>query len=63
MEVIKFISKLFLSFISGFLFWYMIFFFISTEANAFAWHWITKIAYLLLSFAASSGIFKALMEE
>lgn len=63
MESIKVIFLFLLGFIFGFGFWYLIFWFVSNESNLFEWHWVTKIAYLLLSFSATAGIIEALIKD
>lgn len=50
-------------FLMGFGFWYLIFWFISNEPNLFAWHWVTKVCYLLFSFSATTGIINGLLKE
>ena len=52
-----------LSFIIGFGFWYLIFWFITAEFNLFLWSGWTKAAYLLMSFAAVSGTFDLITED
>jgi hypothetical protein len=47
----------------GFGFWYLIFWFVTTEPNLFLWHWGTKTVYLLFAFASASGISEALIKE
>jgi hypothetical protein len=63
MRIIKTILLFALGAVVGFVFWYLIFWFVSNDSDPFKWHWITKIAYLLLSFAAASGIIQAILEE
>jgi len=63
MENIKVIFLFLLGFLFAFGFWYLIFWFVSNEPNMFQWHWVTKIAYLLLSFSASSGTINALIKD
>jgi hypothetical protein len=47
----------------GFGFWYLIFWFVTTESNLFLWHWGTKTVYLLFAFGSASGICEALIKE
>lgn len=63
MEIIKTILTFLLGFIFGFGFWYLIFWFVSNEPNLFLWHWVTKILYLMFSFASTSGILKSLLND
>jgi hypothetical protein len=63
MELIKTIFLFLLGFLFGFGFWYLIFWFVSNEPNMFTWHWVTKIAYLLLSFSATTGIINGLIKD
>jgi len=59
----KSILLLIISVLFGFGIWYVIFWFVSNESNLFMWHWVTKIVYLILSFAASEGIFKGVNQN
>jgi multisubunit Na+/H+ antiporter MnhE subunit len=63
MALIKTLFLFLIGFIFGFGFWYLIFWFVSNEPNMFQWHWITKIAYLLFSFSATTGIINALIKD
>lgn len=63
MEIIKIVFKFIISFVFGFGFWFLIFWFITSQPNLFEWHVATKIVYLLFSFASVNGIAKALIEE
>ena len=58
--MIKFVLIMILSIVFGFGFWYLIFWFITTDPNLFLWHWVTKTIYLIFSMAASQGIFQGL---
>jgi hypothetical protein len=51
------------SFIVGFGFWYLIFWFLTTEPNLFMWHMVTKIVYLIFSIAATQGIIDSILNE
>lgn len=44
-------------------FWYLMFWFISQEANMLRWHWVTKMIYLFFSFASTEGVMKALKND
>lgn len=59
--MIKLLFILILSFIFGFGFWYLIFWFITTEPNLFLWHWVTKILYLILSMTSTNGIYEGMI--
>ena len=61
--MIKILLILLLSFIFGFGFWYLIFWFITSEHNLFLWHWATKLIYLILSITATEGIIKSTLEK
>lgn len=63
MELIKVILLFTLGFVFGFGFWYLIFWFISSEPNLFMWHWMTKIFYLVLSFASTSATIEELIKH
>ena len=63
LEAIKIISKFIIGLVFGFGFWFLIFWFVTNERNAFEWHWITKIVYLIFGFASAQGTIKALVEE
>jgi hypothetical protein len=52
-----------LSFLFGFGFWYIIFWFVSNQPNLFLWHWVTKLFYLFLSYAATQGIAEGIFKE
>ncbi len=54
--MIKIFIILMFSFLFGFGFWYLIFWFITAQYNLFLWHWATKIIYVLLSITSTSGI-------
>jgi predicted ABC-type exoprotein transport system permease subunit len=47
----------------GFGFWYLIFWFVTTERNLFLWHWGTKTVYLLFAFASTQGSMDALLKN
>jgi hypothetical protein len=53
MEIVKFILILLLSLIIGFGFWYLIFWFVSSESNLFIWGPWTKAFYLIFGFTSS----------
>lgn len=63
MEAFKVIFLALVGIVFGFGFWYLIFWFITTEPNLFLWHWVTKTVYLLFAFAATSGITDALIKK
>ena len=63
METVKFILILILSFILGFGFWYLVFWFISNESNLFLWHPIGKIVYLFFCDATSTNIINEINGE
>lgn len=65
MDILEKIAAVFLLLIAiiiGFGFWYLIFWFVSGEANLFIWGPWTKAFYLILSFTATSGTVKAITE-
>jgi hypothetical protein len=57
------IIAILISFIFGFGFWYMIFWFLTNEPNLFLWHFVTKLSYILLSFLAIGGILTNLTDN
>jgi hypothetical protein len=61
--MIKLILIIVTSIIFGFGFWYLIFWFITTEHNLFLWHWATKMVYLLLSLAATQGSIEKILNN
>ena len=63
MTFIKTILLFLVGIIIGFGFWYIIFWFITTEPNLLLWHWATKIVYLFFAFASMSGILDALFKD
>ncbi len=63
METAKVIFLFLLGFIFGFGFWYLIFWFVTTEPNLFVWHWVTKIVYLFFAFASTSGVINGLIKD
>ena len=63
MATLKMLLTVVLSFIFGFGFWYLIFWFITAEVNLFLWSGWTKAAYLLMSFAAVSGTFDLITKD
>jgi hypothetical protein len=63
METIKAILLLVLSLIFGFGFWYLIFWFLTSEMNLFIWPWWVKGLYLIFSFAATGGTFELFTKE
>jgi hypothetical protein len=36
--------------------WYLIFAFVSGEWNPLQWHWIARLAYLLIGLSAATGL-------
>lgn len=52
-DILKKILIISSSLFFGFGVWYMIFWFISMEPNAFTWSLFTKIIYLLLSYSTT----------
>jgi len=63
MEIIKSISLLLLCIVFGSGIWYLIFWFVSNEPNLFAWHWVTKVVYLILAGGSSQGTFDGLTNK
>ncbi len=63
MEAIKTILLFLVGFIFGFGFWYLIFWFVTTEPNLFVWHWVTKVMYLFFAFASATGSVNALLNN
>jgi hypothetical protein len=53
LEIIKKILIISASLLFGFGVWYLIFWFVSTESNAFTWSLFMKILYLLLSYSTT----------
>jgi hypothetical protein len=47
----------------GFGFWYLIFWFLTSDPKMISWHWATKIVYLFLSFASTQGSIDALIKN
>lgn len=47
----------------GFGFWYLIFWFLTTEPNLFLWHMVTKIVYLFISIAAAQSIINNILTD
>jgi hypothetical protein len=58
LTIIKLLLLAFISFIFGFGFWYLVFWFITNEPNLFMWNWIIKLIYLIFGAAATEGIIK-----
>ena len=50
------------SFVFGFGFWYLIFWFLTNEPNLFMWHWLTKTLYLVFSFSSLGAIIEGILE-
>ena len=63
MESIKVIALFLIGFIFGFGFWYLIFWFVTTEPNLFVWHWATKMIYLFFAFATTTGAINGLLKD
>jgi hypothetical protein len=55
-HTLKLILVVILSIFFAFGLWYVIFFFLTVEANPMKWHWITKFIYLYIGFASTAGI-------
>lgn len=62
MNIIKTILVFLVSTVLGFGCWYLVFWFITNETNAFLWNWAAKVIYLLLGYAASLNIIQAIEE-
>ena len=56
METIKIVFSFLLSVIGGFGFWYLIFWFVSSEPNLFMWGPWTKGFYLFFGFTSTGQI-------
>ena len=61
--MLKTIFAILISFIFGFGFWYMIFWFLTNEPNLFLWPLATKIFYIVVSFLAFGGILTTLTDN
>ena len=62
MDMLKLAGLMIFSFVFGFGFWYLIFWFLTNEPNLFMWHWLTKTLYLVFSFSSLGGIIKGITE-
>lgn len=60
METIRKVFIILFSLTIGFGLWYLIFFFVSCERNAFIWTTGTKIFYVILSILTSESMLKNL---
>lgn len=58
--------KVILIFVTGILisfgFWYLIFWFITGEANLFFWYWLVKLLYLIFGFTSLSKVLEMLSD-
>ena len=62
MKLIKTFLVFLVSTFLGFGCWYFVFWFITNETNAFLWHWVAKVVYLLLGYTASLNFIEAIEE-
>ena len=63
MYIVKFFLILILSFVVGFGFWYLVFWFVSNIKDPFQWHWITKIVYLFFGLISAGGTIDTILKE
>jgi hypothetical protein len=63
METFKTIVGIVTSFFFGFGLWFLVFWFITMEPNLFIWGMWTKVTYLILSFLASAGFSREVLED
>ena len=54
--MLKLITIIIFSFILSLGLWYLIFAFVSGEWNPLQWHWIARLAYLLIGASAATGL-------
>jgi hypothetical protein len=62
LDIIKVILIFILGIIISFGFWYLIFWFITGEANLFFWFWGVKLIYLVFGFSSLGKIIELLSD-